>query len=334
MENQVKFKAKTDVPVLLIFFSRNEQFQSVFDEVKKARPSKLYLYQDGAREGNESDRIGVEKCRATAADENIDWDCEVHRFYQEKNVGCDPSEFIAQKWMFETEEMGIVLEDDDVPSQSFFPFCKDLLERYKDDKRVNMICGMNNNDISKHVNASFLFTKKGSIWGWASWKRVLDTWDEHYTWLDDAEKLNIIKTQLTNEEYESFIATAKQHKNTGRAHYESINAAAMFINESLNIVPKYNMITNIGISPTTTHSVSDLRLLPKRTQRLMYKKRYEIEFPLVYPKSVQRDYKFEKQMTPNKLERIGMKAESLARSFVYLGFKKTVNRIRKKVNGR
>lgn len=103
-------------------------------------------------------------------------------------------------------------------------------------------------------------------------ERVLDTWDEHYTWLDDAEKLNIIKTQLTNEEYESFIATAKQHKNTGRAHYESINAAAMFINESLNIVPKYNMITNIGISPTTTHSVSDLRLLPKRTQRLMYKK--------------------------------------------------------------
>ena len=65
-----------------------------------------------------------------------------------------------------------------------------------------------------------------------------------------------------------------------------------------------------------------------------YKKRYEIEFPLVYPKSVQRDYKFEKQMTPNKLERIGMKAESLARSFVYLGFKKTINRIRKKVNGR
>ena len=108
----------------------------------------------------------------------------------------------------------------------------------------------------------------------------------------------------------------------------------MFINESLNIVPKYNMITNVGISQTTTHSVSDLRLLPKRTQRLMYKKRYEIEFPLVYPKSVQRDYKFEKQMTPNKLERIGMKAESLARSFVYLGFKKTVNRIRKKVNGR
>ena len=201
MGNQIKFKAKTDVPVLLIFFSRSEQFQSVFDEVKKARPSKLYLYQDGAREGNESDRIGVEKCRATAADENIDWDCEVHRFYQEKNVGCDPSEFIAQKWMFETEEMGIVLEDDDVPSQSFFPFCKELLERYKDDKRVNMICGMNNNDISKHVNASFLFTKKGSIWGWASWKRVLDTWDEHYTWLDDAEKLNIIKTQLTNEEY-------------------------------------------------------------------------------------------------------------------------------------
>ena len=165
MEKISKYDYNVDIPVLLIFFCRDEQLKQVFDEVKKARPSKLYLYQDGARKDKPSDIVGIEKCRNIVSDENIDWNCEVHRFYQEKNIGCDPSEFIAQKWMFETEEMGIILEDDDVPSQSFFRFCKELLVKYQDNPQINMICGMNNNDVSKNINASYLFTKKGSIWG-------------------------------------------------------------------------------------------------------------------------------------------------------------------------
>ena len=110
--NKVK-KAKIDIAVLLIFFNRPEKTEKVFESIKKARPSKLYLYQDGAREGRDDDVINVNKCRNVVS--QIDWECEVHTKFQEKNFGCDPSEFIAQKWMFETEEMGIILEDDDVP---------------------------------------------------------------------------------------------------------------------------------------------------------------------------------------------------------------------------
>ena len=118
---------KIDVAVLIIFFCRNEQLEKVFAEVKKARPSRLYLYQDGARANRPDDVEGIEKCRQIVSDEQIDWECEVHRFYQTENKGCDPSEYIAQKWMFETEEMGIILEDDDVPSQSFFPYSIKLM---------------------------------------------------------------------------------------------------------------------------------------------------------------------------------------------------------------
>ena len=93
---------KIDVAVLLIFFCRDEQLVKVFAEVKKARPARLYLYQDGARKNRQDDIAGIEKCRAVVSDDKIDWNCEVHRFYQEENKGCDPSEYIAQKWMFET----------------------------------------------------------------------------------------------------------------------------------------------------------------------------------------------------------------------------------------
>lgn len=112
-----------DIPVLLIFMARPKQFEKVFEQVKIARPSRLFLYQDGPRKDKPEDLENIKRCREIA--ENIDWDCEVFKMYQEKNVGCDPSEYIAQKWMFSNVDRGVILEDDDVPSQSFFPFCKE-----------------------------------------------------------------------------------------------------------------------------------------------------------------------------------------------------------------
>ena len=135
----MKYPAKIDVAVLLLFFNRPESFSQVFAEVKKARPSKLFLYQDGPR--GERDMAGIKACREIA--EDIDWECEVHRMYQEKNVGCDPSEYLSQKWAFSIIDKCIVLEDDDVPSQSFFPFCKEMLDRYEHDDRIVMVAGFN-----------------------------------------------------------------------------------------------------------------------------------------------------------------------------------------------
>ena len=85
-----------DVPVLILFFNRPQQLSQVFEQVRKARPSKLFLYQDGPR--GERDLPGIKACREVV--DQIDWECEVHRKYQEKNYGCDPSEYISQKWAF------------------------------------------------------------------------------------------------------------------------------------------------------------------------------------------------------------------------------------------
>ena len=142
----MKQPAKTDIAVLLLFFNRADTFRQVFEAVKEARPSKLFLYQDGPR--GERDMAGIEACRAIVSDENIDWECEVHRMYQEKNYGCDPSEYISQKWAFSIVDKCMVLEDDDVPSQSFFPFCKEMLDKYENDERISMISGFNTAETS------------------------------------------------------------------------------------------------------------------------------------------------------------------------------------------
>ena len=87
----MKHPAKNDIAVLLLFFTRSDTFQQVFNEVRKARPSRLFLFQDGPR--GERDFAGIEACRQIVDDEQIDWECEVHRNYQEKNLGCEPAEY-------------------------------------------------------------------------------------------------------------------------------------------------------------------------------------------------------------------------------------------------
>lgn len=287
---------KIDIPVLILFFCRDKQLRMVFDAVKEARPSKLYLYQDGARKDNPSDKEGIEKCRTIV--EEIDWNCEVHKWYQEENYGCDPSEYLSQKWMFSKEDRGIVLEDDDVPSQSFFPFCEELLEKYKDDERINFICGMNNTGVSNHISDSYLFTHKGSCWGWASWARVVNLWDDTYPWLSRENDLNNLKGQFrVKGEYGKTIKTCREHFATGKAHYETVGGMDLYLYSRLNIVPKYNMISNIGIDSVTTHGSDDIRVYPKQIRKLLNMERYDIDFPLKHPKYMMADITYEKEMT-------------------------------------
>ena len=138
---QNKLNWETDVNVLLIFFTRADVFEKCFEAVRAVKPRRLLLWQDGPRENRPDDIEKIEKCRKIA--ENIDWDCEVHKCYNEKNYGCDPSTFYAHKWAFSIVDKLIVLEDDVVASSDFFRFCKELLDKYENDERIARICGMN-----------------------------------------------------------------------------------------------------------------------------------------------------------------------------------------------
>lgn len=119
------------------------------------------------------------------SDENIDWECEVHRQYLEHNQGCDPSGFRSHQWAFSLADKVIVLEDDVVPAQSFFPFCKEMLDRYEHDERISMIAGFNIDEVTPDCQDSYFFTTAFSIWGWASWRRVAERWDPTYGFMHD-----------------------------------------------------------------------------------------------------------------------------------------------------
>jgi len=280
---------KVDVPVLLIFFCRPQTTAKVFEQIKLARPSKLFLFQDGPRTDRPDDLDKVMECRRIV--EDIDWECEVYKCYHEKNIRQEkkvsfvPSVFIAFKWAFSHVDRCIVLEDDDVPAQSFFPFCTELLERYKDDERINMICGWNFMGERLDIPYDYFFSVRGAT-GWATWKRVIDEASETYDFLDDEYALKQLvelpgcfrlSPQWVN------MCTAKRLSKV--AHHEAIFGGLAFLNSRLNIIPSRNMISNIGIGEDATHTQNECG-----TQASIFNmKTHEICFPLRHPKYVIND---------------------------------------------
>lgn len=306
-----------EIPVGILFFNRPWTLEKVFETVKKIKPAKLYLYQDGAREGNEQDLQNINCCRQIV--EDIDWECEVYKFYQEKNVGVDPSEFIAIKWVFENEEMAIFLEDDDVPSQSFYFYCRDLLFKYRYDQRFNIICGLN--QMGEYKNGGeedYIFTSSGSITGWASWKHVVDSWDEYYTFLEDKIALKNIKNKLGEKNFHYWLDNCKKHKKSGKAHYESIMGVAALLNNRINIAPKLNLISNIGIGENASHGTNKLNTLPKGIKRIFFQTPHELIFPLKHPKYIIEEIGYTEAI--NRIMAVGhpfVKAYRLIESVLY-----------------
>ena len=278
---QGKREAGIDVAVLILFFNRTDHLQLVFDEVRKARPSRLFLYQDGPR--GEKDMPGINACREVV--DNIDWECEVHRLYQEHNFGCDPSEYLSQKWAFSMADKCIVLEDDDVPSQSFFPFCKELLDRYEHDERITMIAGFNSDEVTPDVPDDYFFTSVFSIWGWASWRRVVDQWDEHYSFLDDKYNLRQLEELIRQRGFrKDFLPMCRDHRASGKAFYETIFWASMLLNNGLAIMPTRNLVNNMGVTADSTHFTASLDTIPSRLRRMFTMQRFDLDLPQRHPK--------------------------------------------------
>ena len=303
---------KVDVPVLLIFFARSDTFEKVFEAVREARPSTLLLWQDGPRENRPDDIENINKCRKIA--ENIDWDCTVYRMYNEKNIGCDPSIFYAYNWAFTYVDRCIFLEDDQVPCQSYFQFCKELLDRYENDTRISHICGYNYTEIAPDCDADYLFATSGSG-AWATWKRVADMWDGEYMFLDDKFATDNVKVQY-GALADISLSCAERHRKTGKEFWESIVGCNCLYNNMLSIIPKKNLVSNMGLTQDSVHSNTSKKYLSKVTGNLFEMNTYELKFPIKHPDYVIENKAYRKRV--NIIMGIGHPLRVKWRSLVYI----------------
>ena len=135
-------------PVLMLVFNRPEITRRVFDVLREVRPKKLFISADGPRATIPDDK---KKCAETRKIfENIDWECEVYTHFSDRNLGCLNAVSAGINWFFSRVNEGIILEDDCLPDTSFFPFCEEMLERYRDDTRIMHINGNNFGNYLRH----------------------------------------------------------------------------------------------------------------------------------------------------------------------------------------
>ena len=268
-----------EIPILLIIFNRPDTTRQVFGRIREIAPKRLYVAADAPREGNAADLKKCAEARRIVT-EGIDWDCELVTFFRERNAGCRLAVSDAISRFFEREEYGIILEDDCLPDLSFFPFCKELLIKYKDDERVGHISGNNNfpGVISKHL--SYDFSTVCHIWGWATWRRVWKHFDLYFSFWKQAKNDPMMRKRLFNnlrEEiyFSTFLTDAIEGKH-GISAWDAQYWYMLRLQHYLCIYPAVNLVTNIGIhSPDATHTKS------KNKQAIVPACR--MEFPLQHP---------------------------------------------------
>lgn len=237
-------------PVLLIGFNRPDNMGKVFAQIRKAKPDVLYIAVDGPRESKIGENKLCEECRDIA--KLVDWPCEVHTLFRKKNVGCALGVSGAISWAFEKEDRLIILEDDCVPDVSFFSFCDQMLEKYENDTRVWQVCGRSYHpDSSFFGGADYLFSHYSHIWGWATWKRCWTKFD-----IKMGDFPEYIKIGGAYNVFQS-PKLAKKANKFSKSIYSNIEIVSSHTwdyqwgyvkekNGGLGIVPRFNLIKNIG----------------------------------------------------------------------------------------
>lgn len=282
-----------DVPVVFIIFNRIENTKKVFSRIREVQPAHLYIISDGPRESVEAESEKV--CRTRAVTENIDWNCVVKRNYSTYNMGCRDRIVSGLNWVFSQTEVAVILEDDCYPSLTFFSFCEELLEKYKTNEKVTSIAGYNIIDEEYKMENSYTFSYFHNIWGWATWKRAWDLYDVNMTCWKEAQKRKLLgqmfdrKTVLQWEE--SYNAVLKKLVDTWDYQWEFAQQKEF----GLTVVPRCNMISNIGIFEGT-HVTKNMKREKKDERNAMAEEK-DIIFPLLHPEKIVADIEYDKIYT-------------------------------------
>lgn len=270
-------------PVAIIFFNRPEKLRKVFEVIKEVKPRQLFLICDGPRLSNQDDITNIEKCKKIVSD--IDWECKVYKNYAETNLGCGLRPATGISWVFDQVNTAIILEDDCVPEKTFFNFCETNLNKYLNNTAVYMISGMNLLESYK-TNTSYIFSKACTIGAWATWKRV---WKKYDFEMKDYDNVTLKKTALNYLNFKNIKEEKKCAWDLTRdkiKHKEAINwwdyqfCFTVLSNEGLCIVPRRNLIKNIGFGSDATN-VADEK------DGIHFKlKTFPMEAELIHPKKI------------------------------------------------
>ena len=275
-------------PVLFLIFNRPDLTQRVFQRIRAAAPQKLFIAADGPRKDHPADLLLCAQTRQIIKE--VDWDCEVITLLRAENLGCGRSPSSAITWFFEQVESGIILEDDCLPDISFFRFCEELLERYRDDARIMSLSGTNIVGRWRPELGSYHFSNYGGIWGWASWRRAWSYYDyQMRLWAQRAAAIQCIQQVLVDPQQSAYRVSMFDTVYGGNLDaWDYQWSFAHLLQSGLSVVPSVNLISNIGFRSDATHT-------DDANDKLANMPAYALPFPLQAPLGIVADRAYDRQ---------------------------------------
>jgi hypothetical protein len=280
-----------DTPILLLVFNRPELTQKVFDSLKKVAPKRLYIAADGPRSPHEQKTCLEVRNIVTS----ITWPCELKTLFRDQNLGCGRAVSEGITWFFEQEEEGIILEDDCLPTTSFFSFASTMLEYFRDNEQIGHISGSNFQDGQQRGDGTYYFSGLTHVWGWAGWRRVWAAYDfkiSSFPKFDQSFAAYPSHQPYANKWKEIFTKVYQGEIDTWDYQYAYLNLQMDY----KAVMPNVNLIENIGIGIDATHTDGDHPLANKPTMEIteiihptfmfqnvvadMYTQRSEFEIPI------------------------------------------------------
>ena len=268
------------LPVLLTCWKRPEKVLRVIEALKIISPKKIYVSCDGPNYNIIGNKEKVEETRRVLK-ENINWDCDLSTKFLSENNGCRKAMIKAIDWFFSNEIEGIIIEDDCLPSEEFYIFCKELLKKYRFNSDIWSISGTNFQNGQWRGAGSYYFSKYFQCWGWATWRDRWQRMDSDLEgWEMDKENFftnTFIKSKKEKKYWTKIFNTLFYKNNPDSWAYRW--AFTCFKNKGLTIIPNKNLVQNIGFDQEATNTAFNLN-------------NYKIEkglIPLVHPYSILRD---------------------------------------------
>jgi hypothetical protein len=240
-------------PILFLIFNRPEQTKRVFEAIRATRPKQLFVAADGPRLHKPQE---ADLCRETRAIATmVDWPCEIKTLFRDSNLGCGAAVSEGITWFFKQVEEGIILEDDCLPHQDFFPFCETLLARYRHETAIGTIAGTHFLPPELPHSHSHYVSKYFQMWGWASWRRVWEKYDYNLSGLSEDEWWQLLKERHPLPvEAGYWREILKTLRADGIDTWDFQMSFSCWRISANHVMPGRNLISNLGYGTDATHT--------------------------------------------------------------------------------
>ena len=242
----------------------------------------------------------------------VDWPCNVQRNFSETNLGAAKRISSGLDWAFTLVGEAIILEDDCLPDPTFFPFCAELLDRYRDHAGIAQIAGCSFQPPPGPERPSYFFSRYTHGWGWATWRRAWRLYDHEMTGWRTERGGQWLGNVIENEVERAVWARCFDETLAGAVDaWDYRWTLAVWRHGMTSILSYRNLISNIGFGADATHTrrASPWAALPLSA----------MPFPLVHPESLARDAAADERTSrlvfrpPSLLRRVGRRLRALFR---------------------